>query len=191
MIRELLQRNRTYRRFDESIKIDEQQIEHWVESARYTASMRNVQPIKYIIVTDEGICHKLCEAVTWAGYLTDWDGPSIGERPTAFLVQLLDTELSSSARFDEGLQLAAITLSAVEAGYGACITLSFNTADIMRLFQLGEHLFPLSITALGKPIETVVIEDVRIDGNIKYYHTPDGTHHVPKRSLEELIYRKI
>ena len=33
----------------------------------------------------------------------------------------------------------------------------------------------------------MVVEEVGPDGNIKYWRDSDGVHHVPKRSLHELI----
>ena len=42
--------------------------------------------------------------------------------------------------------------------------------------------------ALGKPIEQVVVEDVDESGDIKYYRDEQGVHHVPKRTLKELIW---
>ena len=48
----------------------------------------------------------------------------------------------------------------------------------------------LLILALGKPKETVVLEEVGPDGNIRYYRDAEGVHHVPKRSLDELILRE-
>ena len=43
------------------------------------------------------------------------------------------------------------------------------------------------VVALGKPAEIVVLEDVGPDGDIKYYRDDGDVHHVPKRTLDELI----
>jgi hypothetical protein len=45
----------------------------------------------------------------------------------------------------------------------------------------------LLVLALGKPRETVVIEKMGSDGDVKYWRDSEGRHHVPKRSLDEII----
>ena len=44
----------------------------------------------------------------------------------------------------------------------------------------------LWIIALGKPAEKCVLEDAG-DGDILYYRDEDQVHHVPKRTLDEII----
>jgi len=45
----------------------------------------------------------------------------------------------------------------------------------------------LLVLALGKPQETVMLETVGPDGDIKYWRDSEGRHHVPKRTLDEII----
>lgn len=41
MIRDLIMKNRSYRRFDSSVKIEEKQLRSWIELARFSASGRD------------------------------------------------------------------------------------------------------------------------------------------------------
>lgn len=45
----------------------------------------------------------------------------------------------------------------------------------------------LLVLAIGKPGETVVLEDVGSSESIKYWRDSADVHHVPKRRLEEII----
>ena len=107
-IETLIRRNRTCSRFDEQQPIERLQLIRWINIIRHTASGRNIQPLKYIVVTDPEQCHWLTGLMRWAAMLPDWEGPAVGERPTAYLIQLVDTHLAPAARFDEGIQLEAM-----------------------------------------------------------------------------------
>lgn len=186
MIKEILKKNRTYRRFDNSVQITKEQVIDWIDGARYCASAKNAQPLKYIIVTDTDECAETYQWVKWAGYLTEWDGPIQEERPTAYILQLLDTSISTNPLCDDGLQLQAITMAAVEEGFGACIFKSFNNGALRKQFNLPEHLQILYVVAFGKPVEEVVIEPISGE-DYKYWRTEDQKHHVPKRPIEDII----
>ena len=49
MLRELIEKNRSYRRFDERFKVSLETLRELVELARLSASGGNLQPLKYIL----------------------------------------------------------------------------------------------------------------------------------------------
>ena len=189
----LLMKDRSYRRFNESERIDNETLKEIVELSRYCASGRNLQPLKYILISEQSVCDEIFPLLKWAGYLPEWEGPEPGERPSAYIVQLLDTDITSNPLCDEGLQIQAITLGAVACGYGACIIKSFNSARLREILKIDSNLQPSYVIAMGKPLEEVVIEELKDNStdSIKYYRTPDRVHHVPKRSLKDLVIKQI
>lgn len=186
---ELLKRNRSIRRFDASRKIGRNELKRLVALVRFCASGRNIQPLKYRIVESEEECRKVFPHLKWAGYYTDWDGPAPDERPVAYLVQCLDTDLTKDCLCDDGLQLEAITLGATEKGIGGCIIKAFNPAGLTEALQLEGKYKPLYVLALGYPAENVKI--VEMDENApegyKYYRDNEDAQCVPKRPESSLI----
>ena len=189
IIRNLLVKDRTVRIFDSTRSIDKSTLEKLIELTRFCASGRNLQPLRYRIIDDEVTNEEVFPLLAWAGYYTDWDGPEKDERPVAYLVQCIDKNLTEKILCDDGLQLQAITLGATSLGIGCCIIKSFNVAKLKTVLKLEDRYEPIYVLALGYPKETVKIEDLESDqdSSVKYYRTPDGVHHVPKRKLSDLI----
>lgn len=182
-LRALMIKDRSVRRFDESRPVSEMELENILSLTRYCASGRNLQPLRYRAVTERHELEAVYPLLKWAGYLTEWDGPEIGERPTAMAVQLLDTRLTEDCMCDDGLHLQTITLGAASMEIGGCIIKSFNGPKLKEVLGIPSYLKPLHVVALGYPAEQVVIEPVT-DGDIKYWRDAEGVHHVPKREFE-------
>ena len=182
----LLLADRSVRRFKSDIEITRELLERLVGLTRYCASGRNLQPLRYRIVD----CPKEKDAIfpllKWAGYYTEWDGPELSQRPAAYLIQCLDTDLTESCLCDDGLNLQAITLGATALGLGACIIKAFNAPALAEALDLPEQLKPLYVLALGVPAEETKIVPMT-DGDYKYFRDEADAQCVPKRSLEELI----
>ena len=186
MLKDLILQNRSYPRFYQSERITESQLRDWVDLARISASARNAQPLKYFLSTGEPENAQIFENLAWAGYLTDWPGPEEGERPSAYIVMLHDTLIPGNYLCDDGIASQSILLGATEAGFGGCIVYSVNRNKIQTLLKLPEHLVIVQVLALGKPKETVVLDTVT-EGQIKYWRDENQVHHVPKRTLDEII----
>lgn len=185
-LKDLVRRNRSYRRFYQDVTIPEYILEGLVDLARLSPSARNAQTLKYFISYDSETNKKIFPHLSWAGYLKDWDGPSHGERPSAYIVVLNDTKISDHYFCDDGIAIQSILLGAVEQGLGGCIIGSVNRLKLQKALNIPDHLKIIEVIALGKPREQIVLEDVK-DDDIKYWRDDAQTHHVPKRSLDEII----
>lgn len=189
ILRGLLRDNRSTRRFDAARPVDRDTLTGLIGLTRLCASGRNCQPLKYRIVADADECSAVYPALKWAGYYTDWDGPEPAERPTAYLVQCLDTDIAADCLCDDGLQLEAISLGAVAEGLRCCIIKAFDANAVRKTLGIPERFKLLYVLALGYGVENIRLVDMETgqpDG-FKYYRLPDGTHCVPKRPLEALI----
>lgn len=185
--RDLVLKNRSYRRFNQSFPIERRTLEELVDLARCTASASNRQPLKYILSVDSARNADIFSTLSWAGYLKDWGGPAEGERPTAYIIILLDRDISANAGCDHGIAAQTILLGACERGLGGCMLGAIQRDKLRKLLAIPTRFDILLVIALGQPVEVVVLEDIPADGDIKYYRTPDMVHHVPKRSLRDII----
>jgi hypothetical protein len=61
-----------------------------------------------------------------------------------------------------------------------------SQAKLMELLGIPDQYQIINVIALGKPIEKVVIDEIK-DGDFKYWRDENGVHHVPKRTVDELI----
>jgi len=185
-ITDLVTKTRTYRRFDESYRVEYQMLEKLIGLARLSASGANKQPLKFLIYNTAGDCERLFPFTHWAGYLKEWPGPDPGERPSAYIVILGDTSVSESFGVDHGIAAQSIMLGATESGMGGCMIGSIKRDELRKEFNIPIQYEILLILALGKPVEKVVIDEIK-NGDVKYWRDADNTHHVPKRNLKELI----
>lgn len=186
-LKELVVRNRSYRRFHQDAPVDLDTLRELVDLARLSASGRNMQPLKYKLVNTPEVCARVFPHLAWAGYLKDWPGPAEGERPPAYIVMLGDKTLTQNFGVDPGIAAQSILLGATEKGLGGCIIGSVQREPVARILGIPERYEILYVIALGTPKETVVIEPLPASGDIRYWRDAAGAHHVPKRALADLI----
>lgn len=183
----LIKENRTYRRFYEDVPLNKETLEGLVNLARLSPSAGNFQPLKYIIAWEEEISSKIFPCLLWAAYLKDWSGPDKGERPTGYIVILGDTEIKKDFGIDPGIACQSILLGAVKQGLGGCIIGNVRRDKLRKELKIPAQYEILYVIALGKPKEEVVIEHLEPSGDVKYWRDEKQIHHVPKRSLKDII----
>jgi nitroreductase len=187
MIKDLVLKNRSYRRFHQEVAIDLETLRELVDLARLSASGGNIQPLKYILSCDPEKNALIFPHLRWAAYLKDWPSPSEGERPSAYIIILGDKNISTQFGCDYGITAQSILLGATEKGLGGCMIATIRREELRQDLEIPANYEILLAIALGKPKEIVELEIVGPDGDIKYWRDEEGKHHVPKRSLDDII----
>ena len=186
-LHDLVQKCRSYRRFNEKRLIVREELTSLVALARLAPSARNGQPLRFILSCEQTMNERIFPLLAWAGYLKEWDGPEPGERPAAYIVVVSrEQTLGGHLLFDAGLAVQSILLGAVEKGLGGCIIGAYSKEKLKDAIQIPAGYEPLYVIALGEPSEEVMIESLK-DGDIKYWRDENSVHHVPKRDVSELI----
>ena len=188
MLKELVLNNRSYRKFHADRIVPHEILESLVDMARNTPSSKNYQPLKYILIHEKPTSDRVFKCLGWARHLKDWAGPSVTERPPAYIIMLQDKKVSPEALIDAGIAAQTILLGAAESGLGGCIIRTVDRNVLTGNLKLPDHLEIIQAIAIGYPNQKVELTTVTGTGNTNYY-VQDGVHYVPKRSLEEVIYK--
>ena len=187
MIKELVNKNRSYRRFYGDKTISLATLRELVDLARLCPSGRNVQGLKYMLFNTKEYNDIISRNVFWAGYLKDWDGPIDTEKPSAYIIMFRDNSLGNPIPVNEGIALQTMLLGAVEKGVGGCILANVNRVSLKEELKFDDNFELAYVLALGYPKEEVVIDEMDESQDIKYWRDENNVHHVPKRSLNDLI----
>ncbi len=188
-VKELIKKRRTIRKFSQD-KILENKLVELIDAARLMPSAANLQPLKYISVTGEKALSEVFGTLKWAGYLKGEYTPKENERPTAYIVVCVDTGISkANYDMDIGAAVENIILSALEDGIGACWLGSVDRAALRKIIGLEDNFIISCVVALGYPAESPKEAEMQ-NSDVKYY-LKDSVLNVPKRSIEEVVIKKL
>lgn len=185
--KEMVLKNRSYRRFDEAQSLDRETLVDLVDCARQVPSGKNLQVLRYIVSCAPEMNSRIFATLAWAAYLPDWPGPGPGERPPGYIVIVTPEPVGDITHVDLGIAAQTIVLGAAAGGLGGCMFANIKRTGLRKVLSLPENQAIPLVIALGKPVEKIVLEKVGGDNSIRYYRSADGSHHVPKRSLEEVL----
>lgn len=187
MLKDLVLRNRSYRRFHQDKPVAMETLRELADLARLAPAGANKQTLRYYLSNTKESNAKIFDTLAWAAYLKDWDGPEEGERPSGYIVMLKDSSVGSSPAQDEGFAAQNILLGAVELGMGGCFLANVKRQKLAAELKLDEKYELLSVIAIGYPKEEVVLEPMPESGDVRYWRDENGVHHVPKRALDDII----
>jgi len=180
---ELIKKRRTIRKFQQR-RIRQCVLEGCLEAARLAPSAMNLQPLEYILVTEQ--LERIFSCTRWAGYEKE-AGPKPGEEPVAYIIILMNRSVSSDAAYDVGLAAENILLSALGAGIASCVLGALDRPKLAKAMGIpATHSIELAI-ALGYPKQRSVVEDGK---DLKYRVDSKGIVHIPKRPLQSIVHNE-
>lgn len=184
-ITEAIALRRTIRKFSQQ-PLDSQMLKKYVDAARVAPSAANLQPLKYVTVTNRDMTDKVFHTLKWAGYLKGEYTPKENERPTGYIVVCVDSDISrANYDMDVGAAVENIILSALCDGVGSCWLGSVERPRLKRLLSLPQHLEISCVVALGYPLESPESVEMKA-GDVKYYLDGDVLK-VPKRAVNDIL----
>lgn len=158
-----------------------------VDAARLAAQGSNMQPMKYLLVHEAELLDPIFSTTRWAGAIAPQGNPADDERPMAYIVVLVDTEVKKAGYdVDAGAAVENLLLAAVAEGIGACWLGALERDNIRAILNIPERYVLHTMVALGYPAESPLMEEEQ--GSIKYYKDEQGVLHVPKRKLQDIIF---
>ena len=186
---DLIVGRRTIRKFRQK-EIPYSMIEKYINAARLAPSAANRQPLKYAAVVSKNAVGEVLKHVKWAAYLAPDYNPSEGENPTAFIAICADTDISAAGyETDVGAAAENIILAALEDGVGACIMGAVDRTRISEFLGLNENIKLVCMIALGYIGESP--KEVSMENNDVKYYLDGSTLCVPKRSMDEVLIKKV
>ncbi|MBI9033891.1 MAG: nitroreductase family protein [Bacteroidales bacterium] len=191
-LKQLIKANRSYRKYEHAIKIEESVILEWIDYARFVSSSKNRQAVRFLVITESDQVQCICNQMQWARHLKGWDGPNKEQMPSALLIVCTDDTVNNKAETDVGIITQTLLLQAVNEGFGGCILRSINRKLIREKYKLNENLKIDMVVALGKPAQEIILEEMGAGSQAcDYWEDENGTHHVPKRAMEDVVIRNI
>lgn len=183
---ELIVKRRTIRKFQQK-KISEELLKKLVNAGRLAPSGANLQPLEFIVVHKKDLLNRVFSTLQWAGYIAPAGDPPIGKQPMAYIIVLINTKIKKEkGNVDAAAAIENMILAALDKEVGSCWIGSINRDEVRNIFDIPLNYEIDSVLALGYPDESPVIEDA--ENSIKYWKNKNGTLHVPKRKLNDIIH---
>ena len=165
MFKDIVKASRSYRGYDESYRFSREELEDFVDCARFAPSSVNAQPFRYYLAWEKEEVDRICQDLNLGASIPRYQK-------------------------DVGIVAQTMLLAAAERGLGGCMIGNYNADSVKKELHLAENLAPVLIVAFGQPAEKIVIKEIEEGENIAYYRDENDVHYVPKRKLEDIIIKK-
>ena len=161
MLRNLILRSRRAWRFEQDIPITEETLKELIDLVLHSESMFNGRPLKYALCCDPKMNSKIFPLVGFESLSKDGSVLEDGERPSAYIVILLDTMISESPGESLGFAAETILLGAIEKGLGGYMHYdTLRKEELLQVLRISPRFQILLVLSLGVPKGEITSGDV-------------------------------
>jgi nitroreductase len=128
--------------------VKKRDIEKIIEAASWAPTGANLQPWKFIVITDPEIKNKISEKARF--YFIKSHHAS--EAP-CLIVVLADLKKSKWAVVDASMASQNLMLAATALGFGTCFIGAFDEESVKKILEIPDQYKVVGLITLGKPAE--------------------------------------
>jgi len=181
----LIFKRRTVRLFKPK-KVPLRVIKKLIDSARCAPSAANLQFLEYLVIDNQKLREKIFPYTRWGGYVYPKRVPPPENRPSLYIILLINKEKSKKPDLrDIGAAAENILLSLLCFGLGGCWIASIDRRMIRKILNIPKKYIIDSLIAVGIPAESPLLEN---RDSVRYWLDKQERLHVPKRPLEKIFH---
>ncbi len=190
---EAIQKRRSIRLFQET-PVPYEMLVKCVDTARLAPSAENQQALEFLVIDDTEKLLRISKSTAMvSGYSSGIVRVGFEQQPKGYIVTLVnrtrESKYGDSKRtipYDVGMANENIMLFATSVGLATCPILMYNAARLRKILEVPDQYEIALVLAIGYPAESSVVE-VMTD-TIAFEMDEQGTRHVPKRKLEDVLH---
>jgi len=181
----VIKKRRTIRKFKEKpIAMDI--LKKCLLAGSMAPSAGNLQPLEFILVEKMKLAMSRC--LRWAAYLEE-AGPRLAEElPYAYIVVISNKKISADAKYDVGLAVANIVLTATAENVATCIIGNIDRENLAILLELPKNYQIELAVALGYSAQKSKATSHR--GSPAYFFEK-GVLRVPKKNVGKISHKEF
>lgn len=187
MILDLVNERHSVRKYNNK-DIDTEILLNIVKCGQNYPSRGNLQPLKYILITDKKIRDKVADTILWGSKNSNFSVFKNNEYvPSNYIVVCVDKKIMSSGyEYEVGASIEAILLSATERKINSLWVKSFDKKVLREILNTDDNIILDSLICLGYSDQEN--RRITLKDSVKVIVDDDLNMITPKRKIEEVLF---
>jgi nitroreductase len=187
MILDLVKKRHSTRVYNDS-SIDKEELLNIIECGQNYPSRGNLQPLKYILITDKNIRDNIFDTVLWGSKNSSFKAfKNKNYAPSNYIVVCVDKKIVSAGyEYEIGASIEAMLLAATEKNIASLWIKSFDRSLMSNILGTDDDIIIDSLVCLGYSNQNNIRVAVKDSPQVTVLENLDMI--TPKRDIKEVLY---